>query len=304
MDLHHLQLFVEVVRRGSFAAVARDHRSAPSSISRAVRSLEEALGVRLFQRSTRRLELTEAGRGYFASVEGLVEELQRAAEVASKLTETPSGTLRITASATFGQVGIVPLLPAFTQRYPQLAIELLLTDTRLDLVADRIDVAIRLGPLTDSTYIASRLHIERYVICATPHYLAHHGRPTCPAELSRHNTLHLPLPEFDNWQFRAPNGRIEKVAVQSRLLISNAQALKQCALAHMGIALLPRWVVTQEERRGELERLLPEYAVGTSEFEIPVWLLYPSRRYLPLKVRAFAEFMRDAFRHAAPWESD
>jgi DNA-binding transcriptional LysR family regulator len=303
MNLGNLQLFVEVVRRGSFAAVARDRDSAPSSVSRAIRSLETELGVRLFQRSTRRLELTEVGQQYFASVEGLIEELRRAGEQATELTETPSGTLRVTAPVTFGQIGIIPLLPEFTRRYPALDIELVLTDNQLDLLVERIDVAIRLGSLSDSAYVATRLCSEPFVVCASPDYLARSGRPGEPAELSHHDCLRLHLVDYSTWQFRHPSGRVENVAIRSRVVISNALALKQCALADMGITLLPRWVVQRELASGELTELFGDYAVGANSFEVPVWLLYPSRPYLPLKVRVFADYVREAFRQAPPWKS-
>lgn len=302
MNLINLQLFVEVVRRGSFAAVARDHDMASSSVSRAVAALEEELGVRLFQRSTRRLELTEAGRHYFDSVEGAIEELVLAGQRTVELTETPRGVLRITAPATMGQIGIVPLLPAFTRRYPELDIELLLTDTRLDLLAERIDVAIRLGKLLDTSHVATRLLSAPYSICASPAYLARQGKPAQPADLTGHDCLHLHLPDFQNWRFRDKQGRIETVMVRSRVVISNAQALKQCALADMGVTLLPEWVVRGELARGELVALFTDFSVGVTEFEIPVWLVYPSRRHLPLKVRVFSEFVRESIRDTPPWQ--
>ena len=300
MNLANLQLFIEVVRRGSFAAVARDHDVASSSVSRAVAALEDELGVRLFQRSTRRLELTEAGRHYFDSVEGAIEEIALAGQRTAELTESPRGVLRITAPSTMGQIGIVPLLPAFTQRYPELDIELLLTDTRLDLLVERIDVAIRLGTLLDTSHIATRLFSAPYTICASPAYLARHGTPTQPAELAHHDCLHLNLPDFENWRFRDLQGRLAKVAVHGRVVISNAQALKQCALTDMGITLLPEWVVKEELTMGGLVPLFTDFSVGVTEFEISVWMVYPSRRHLPLKVRVFAEFVREHFRRSPP----
>lgn len=301
MNLGNLQYFLEVVRRGSFSAVARDHDKAPSSISRAVAALEEELGVRLLQRSTRRLELTEAGRHYHHSVEGLIEELLRAGERTAELTGAPRGVLRVTASATFGQIGIVPLLPDFTRRYPELDIELLLTDTRLDLLAERIDVAIRLGPLLDTAHVATRLCSEPFHVCASPGYLARHGRPELPAELAQRDCLHLSLPEYASWRFRDREGRTVIVTVRSRLVISNAQALKQCALADMGITLLPRWVVHRELAGGALVDLFPGLAAGAAEFEVPVWLIYPSRSQLPRKVRVFVDYVRDCFQKSPPW---
>ncbi len=301
MNLANLQFFIEVVRRGSFAAVARDHNMASSSVSRAVATLEEQLGTRLFQRSTRRLELTEAGRHYFDSVEGAIEELTLAGERTAELTETPRGILRLTAPVSFGQIGIVPLLPAFTRRYPDLDIELLLTDSLLDMVAERIDVAIRLGKLLDAAHIATRLCSMPLRVCASPGYLARHGNPVEPAELARHDCMHLHLADFEKWRFRDRQGKTESVTVRSRVVISNAQALKQCALADMGITLLPDWVVQRELASGDLIALFADFAVGVTEFEVPVWLLYPSRRHLPLKVRVFTEFIRERFRSSPPW---
>jgi DNA-binding transcriptional LysR family regulator len=304
MNLFNLQLFIEVVRRGSFSAVARDHDMASSSVSRAVASLEEDLGARLLQRTTRRLELTEAGRQYFEDIEGLIEELALAGERTAELSETPRGVLRFTAPATFGQIAIVPLLPAFTRRYPALDLDALLTDTCLDLVADRIDVAVRLGKLQDTSQIATQLCAVPLHVCASPGYLARHGAPARPTELARHDCMHLSLGDFSNWRFRDRSGRTESVKVHSRVVISNTQALKQCALADMGIALLPGWMVERELENGELIALFSEFAVGVTEFEVPVWLLYVSRRHLPLKVRVFVEFIREQFRNGPPWSRD
>lgn len=301
MSLANIQLFIEVVRRGSFAAVARDRNIASSSVSRAVAALEEELGTRLFQRTTRRLELTEAGRRYFDSVEDAIEALALAGERAAKLSETPRGILRVTASATFGQMGIVPLLPELTRRFPELSIELLLTDNRLDLVAERIDVAIRIGQLLDTTYVATRLGSTTYHVCASPKYLARRGKPVKPADLARHDCLQLYLSGYGTWRFRNRRGKTETIAIGSRVAISNVQAIKQCILADMGIALLPEWMVRRELASGELVALFGDYDVGAAEFEIPVWLLYPSRRHLPMKVRAFTEFVQECFKNAPPW---
>lgn len=301
MNLFNLQLFIGVVRRGSFSAVARDHDMANSSVSRAVASLEQELGARLLQRSTRRLELTEAGRRYFESVEGLIEELNLAGERTADLGAAPRGVLRVTAPVSFSQVAIVPLLPAFMQRYPEMDIELLLTDACLDLVAERIDVAIRLGALRDTSQIAARLSSAPFRVCASPGYLARQGIPVRPAELAQRDCMHLNLADFSHWRFRDRRGRIESVKVHSRVVISNTHALKQCAMSDMGIALLPEWMAGRELANGELVALFDTYTVGVTEFEIPVWMLYLSRRHLPLKVRVFVEYMQEQFQKNPPW---
>lgn len=168
MDLSALQAFVEVIRRGSFAAVARDRGTAPSSISRTIAALERELSVRLFQRSTRKLVLTAAGQRFFARIGPLVDELEAAASMAADETEQVTGRLRITAPVTFGQVALVPLLPEFARLHAALSFDLLLTDATIDLAADRVDVALRLGTPDDSSLVATRLFAMRYVVCASP----------------------------------------------------------------------------------------------------------------------------------------
>lgn len=301
MNLENLKLFVAVARRGSFAAVAYDLGKAPSSVSRAIAALEEELGVRLLQRNTRRQLLTQAGIAYLEAVEEATETLAQASDQAAALTERPRGVLRVTASATFGQIGILPLLPDFMARYPGLDVELLLTDTRLDLIAERIDIAIRLGHLTDNTLIATKLASAPFRICASPAYLKRFGMPKSPSELAGHDCIHPALPGFGVWRFRDTDGLTVEVAVHSRLICSNALALGQCAVSGMGVTLLPDWVAQTGLVSGELVDLFPNWRVGTTEFEVQIWIVYPSRRHLPLKVRLFIDHVKEAFSGKVPW---
>ena len=304
MDLDNLQIFIEVVRRGSFAAVARDRDVNPSSISRSVAMLENELGVLLFQRSTRQLEITEAGELYLERIEPIVEELQRARDLAADISAHPRGRLRITAPVTFGQIAIVPHLPELTTRYPDLSIELILQDSVDDLLAEHFDIALRLGPLRDSAFIASRLCGMDFVVCASPAWLEKHGEPKKPEQIAGQDCLVFPLAGFNsNWRFRDSQGVITEVAVRSRCSISNARALKECCVAGMGLTLLPQWVVWRELRDGVLRRILPGYDASGNDFESAAWLLYPSRRYLPLKVRVFVDFLKGKFSEPTPWET-
>ncbi|MBV8689096.1 MAG: LysR family transcriptional regulator, partial [Candidatus Eremiobacteraeota bacterium] len=276
----------------------------PSSISRSIAALEDELKVRLFQRNTRRLTPTEAGTVYFDRVEPLVDELDRAHLAAAEAGETPVGTLRITAPVSFAQLNIVPLLPEFSRRYPELAFDLLLTDTVLDLVAERIDVAIRLGPLADTGLIAQRLTPMIGRVCATPGYLAARGRPASPEDLQDHNCLLLDhLPGFDSkWRF-VKDGRRFEVPVRGTIRSSNALALKQCALAGMGVILQALWVVGRELKEGVLIDVFPGYSVTAANFPSPAaWALYPSRTYVPLKVRVFLNYLKAQFHDESPWE--
>ena len=304
MEVATLRAFVEVMRRGSFAAVARDRGVAASSVSRAIAALEDELGIRLFQRSTRRLAPTEAGSLYFERIEPIVVELERARLMAADMGDRPTGTLRVTAPVSFAQLNLVPLMPELGERYPDLILELLLTDRQVDLVAERIDVALRLGRLSDSALVARRLCPMVSVVCASPGYLSRRGRPRAPGDLPDHDCLLFPMPGWSTrWRFRDSQGRISEAPVNARLTISNALALGQCALAGMGLSLLPRWIIGRELYDGSLVDVFPDHEVTATDFDTAAWLLYPSRSYLPLKVRAFVDFLEQTFHRGAPGES-
>ena len=288
-----LQIFVEVVRQGSFAAVARDRDVDPSSVSRTVAKLEKDLGIRLFQRTTRKLSPTEAGIVYFSRIAPLLEDMQQARDLAYAVAGKPKGVLRVTASVSFGQTCIVPMLSKFCADYPDLTVDLQLTDAIVDLVAERIDLAVRLGHLTDSTLIARRLMPMLYRVCASPGYLRQQGKPDSPNAIANHNCLLFPLTGFrSRWIFKNQQGQITTVSIQGRTVISNAVALQQCAIADMGIALLPHWLVDSSLAQGVLIDLFPDYQVTATEFDTAAWLVYPSRSYIPLKVLAFIDALK------------
>ncbi|MBE9031992.1 LysR family transcriptional regulator [filamentous cyanobacterium LEGE 11480] len=293
MDISVLQLYVDVVQQGSFAAVARAHNIDPSSVSRAIAKLEAELGIRLLQRTTRQLSPTEAGMAYFERIEPLMQEMQQAIAIASEVTGQLQGVLRVTASVAFGLQRIVPLLPEFEQTYPKLTVELLLTDTNLDLVAERVDLAVRLGLLQDSTLIGQRLMQTHYFVCASPSYIAKQGAPAQPIDITAHNCLLFPLAGFrSRWRFRDSQGETVTVAVQGNTVISNAIGLQQCVIAGMGIALLPNWLIQADLHSGRLVNLFPDYGVTATDFDTAAWLVYPSRAYVPSKVRIFIDFLR------------
>jgi len=303
MEIETLRTFVEVMRRGNFAAVARDRNVDPSSVSRTIGALEQQLGARLFNRTTRHLSPTEAAVAYLDRIEPMIDELERAALAVADSGDKPRGVLRITAPVTFAQVNLVPLLPEFARRYPELSFELLLTDTLLDLVQERVDIALRLGRLADSSLIAHRLCDMAYTVCASPEYLKRAGRPKTPSELERHECMRYPVQGYGaRWRFRSGEGPVSEVAVRGRVVVSNGMALRQCAVAGMGIIMLPRWNVAQELRTGVLVDIFPDYRATASEFDVAAWLLYPSRSYLPMKVRVYVEFLKEKFKHGAPAE--
>lgn len=292
MDLKVLKTFIEVMRQGSFAAVAREHNIDPSSISRAISGLEQELGVRLFHRTTRKLSPTEAGLNYCDRIAPLLEEMQQAVELVTE-SEQPKGTLRVTASVSFGLKCIVPLLAEFEALYPELSIELLFTDSRLDLVMERIDLAIRLGQLDDSTLIAQKLMGTRYAVCGSPNYLEQHSQLKQPQDITQHNCLLFPLAGFrTRWIFRDARGARLEIPIKGRTIISNAVGLQECAIAGMGLALLPQWLTDTEIKAGRLIKVLPDYDVTATTFNPSAWLVYPSRRYIPLKVKVLIDFLK------------
>ena len=295
MDLSTLQLFVEVVRQGSFAAVARHRDMEPSSVSRAIAALEKELGIRLFQRTTRQISPTESGAMYYERIVPLLEEMKQAISAATEQSGNPQGSLRVTASVSFGLICIVPLLPEFEAAYPDLNVDLVLTDSVLDLVGERIDVAIRLGVMADSSLIAQRLIPTQYFICASPQYLAQHGTPQRPQELPLHECLRFPLSGFrSRWIFKNSTGEIDEVTVQGRTIISSAIALRDCAIAHMGLALLPHWLIQPDLDTGRLVNVFSDYAITATNFDTAAWFVYPSKRYMPLKVKVFMDFLKQS----------
>jgi len=297
MELDALRIFVEVAQRGSFAAVARARDTDPSSISRAVAALEDRLGLRLLQRTTRRVTLTEAGSLYLARVEPLVAELARAGEEAAAAAAGPSGTLRLTTSVAFGQMKLVPLVPGLRAAFPAMRLELLLTDSNLDLVAERIDLALRLAPRVVGDFVAARLLATRYRVCATPEYLAAHSPMPTPAHLAGRSCLLSDLPEYRScWRFRDDSGHVSEIAVSGDVVTTNALALRACALAGLGPALLPDWLICEDLRQGRLVDPFPNHRATATDFDTGVWLVYPSRLWLPAKVRAAMGYIREAMK--------
>ena len=292
MDVTSLRLFCEVARLGSFAAAARQGDVDPSSVSRTIALLEQELGVRLFQRTTRRLSLTEAGDLYLRRVEAIVDELDRARDEAQAVSIEPSGTLRLTTSVAFGQICIVPLIAVFRARFPDLKLELVMTDANLDLVANRVDLAVRLGPSLDGDLVATKLMDTRYRVCAAPSYLRQAPALRTPDDLTRHRCVLFTFPEFrSRWLFRGGGG-VSEVAVDGDVLISNALALREAALAGIGPALLADWLIRDALAAGTLVDLFPQHEVAATSFETAAWLLYPSRAFLPNKVRVAIDFLK------------
>ncbi|MEM1361503.1 MAG: LysR family transcriptional regulator [Pseudomonadota bacterium] len=282
-----------VARQGSFAAAARVLNLDPSSVSRTVANTESELGLRLFQRSTRALTTTEAGAIYLAQITPLLEEFDRAQEAAQQAVRGPTGVLKMTTSVSFAQICVVPHLKEFLDLNPAISLELLPTDANVDLIGEKIDLAIRLAPAPEGDLISSKLRSTRYIVCASPDYAARHVPIDRPVDLQKHDCLCFALPGYRTlWRFRQSDGVVTEVAIHGRLVVSNALALHRTALDGLGPSLLPDWLVGPDIARGDLLDLLPEFECTATGFDTAAWALYPSRSYLPQKVRAMIDFLR------------
>lgn len=294
MEINAVRVFVDVMKQGSFAAVARQRRVDPSSVSRSIANLEEELGFRLFQRTTRRLAPTEAADEYFARVEGLISEFDLASEAALDLVSMPTGTLRVTACTSFGQRVLAPILAEFRSRYPELTIDLQLLDHAVDLVEDKIDLAVRFGNKPEGNFMVSRLVPRHFRVCASPAYIEEHGVLNNPSALEERDSLLFSLPGYRSaWKFRREGEPVFSVPVAGHLLISHGLTMTQCAVAGLGPALLPDWLCGKEIADGELMDLFPDYECTATDFDTSAWLVYPSRSYMPAKLRVFIDFLRE-----------
>lgn len=294
MDILSLRTILLVQTHGSLAAVARIMDVDPSSVSRTVSTVEAELGVRLFQRTTRQLTVTEVGQAYLLRLAPLIEEMDAAQEEALGHLSKPTGILRITASVAFSYQMIIPLLPDFQKRFPDIVVDLQSSDSNLDLVENSIDLAIRLAPAPKGDLISTQLMTTIYKVVASPDYLNEIEKPKDPKELANLNCLRFALPEIQNkWTFQSGNKNSFSVAVTGSPMISNALALRKAATMGMGVALLADWLINEDLKQGRLIELFPNYQSTATTFETAAWGLYPSRTYLPRKVRVMIDYLKE-----------
>lgn len=293
MNVAALEVLFDVVLHGSLSAVARDRQLTTSTISRMIASLEAELGTRLLQRTTRKVTPTEAGLRLLEQTKPHLEGLRRARESLTDASGPPRGELRITASTSFGIHRLAPLLGEFSQVYPELQLEMHLTDAVVDIVAQRYDVAIRHGALEDSTLIAQRLLKSRYIVCASRAYLRKFRPPREPRELSSHRCLVFPLAGVSRaWRFKKKSGGTETIELPNALVVNSGLALRQCALDGAGIALLSDWLIGEDVKSGKLVDLFPGTVASPSHFQPVISAVYPSREQVPRKVKALIEFLK------------
>ena len=293
-----MRLFLTVVQTGSLSGAGRQSGLSPASVSRQVTALEDDLGVRLLNRTSRRLSLTEAGQVYLEHAERLLQDIDELRDAVSQMAVKPRGTLRIQSRISLGTQHVAPLIPTFLALYPDLKIDLWLTDNDLDLTEHGIDLAIRTGDLSDSTLIGRRLASSPRVICASPQYWAEHGKPTTPEALMDHNCLTYRF-EFGTaaalWQFRIDTGQSINIQVAGNFQTNNGEALRVATLSGLGVAMLPAWSVKDHLKAGSLERVLSDYETTVSDLDFGIYAVYLSRRNLSAKTRLFVDHLVTEF---------
>ncbi|WP_394537989.1 LysR family transcriptional regulator [Lysobacter enzymogenes] len=297
-----LNLFLRVLDLGSISAAARSLDLSAAVASQRLKRLERELGVRLLHRTTRQLHATaeglalaERGRALIEELEGLTDDLRRAGS-------EPSGQLRVTTSAAFGRMYLSPLLPEFQRRYPLVRLSVNLSDENLDLIAAGMDLAIRIGTLDDSNLVARKLAHNRRVLACSPDYLRRHGTPRTPQDLAGHECLLLVGAQgrLEHWRVLDAAGRESVVRVNGRLESNFGEVLRDAAIAGLGIAHFSVWHVHEDLRAGRLVQVLPRHRLP----DTAIHAVMPQRRYVPLRVRAFIDFMAESFGEVPPWERE
>lgn len=291
--------FVEVARCSSFVAAAKTLGTTPATVSRRVARLEDSLGARLFTRTTRHVILTDAGRNYLQRCEPILKLLDDVdLSLANEADEEPRGTLRISMPGAFGRRYGAAMLATFRNQYPQLLLEISLTDRIIDIVDERIDVAIRLADLPDSNLIARKLAPNHRILCASPALIKKQGTPTTLADLNRYNCLlfsgyeHSPI-----WQLHGPDGSLSH-RINPTVMSNDIEVLYEMILTGHGVTMLPTFIAGPAIHNGLLMQVLPQWK-GQETF---IWAIHPSRRLVPAKVRYFVDYLVKCFANHLPWD--
>ncbi len=292
-----ISTFVEVLAKGSLSAAARAEGIAPAMIGRRLDALEERLGVKLLQRTTRKIALTDEGSAFLEDCQRILAELAHAEAAVSERSAKASGQLVITAPAGFGRQHIAPLLPSFLAEHRHVNLVLHLNDRVVDLIDEGIDVAIRIAELSDSNLIGVKLAANKRVVVASPAYIKRYGTPATPDDLSRHNCLAFSSDGSQRgWTFRQ-QGKNVTLKVNGNMVCNDGEVLHHWALAGKGLAWRSMWEVGAAIEAGELVTLLDDYASPGND----IYALFTQRRHLPLRIRAFVDFLRNAFAQSEFW---
>ena len=293
-----MRVFAEVARRGSFTAAAEHLEISRVMVTRHVAALESWLQTRLLQRSTRRISLTEAGEVFLTQSRQMLELSAEMQERSGERDRAPRGQLRVTTSMSFGMAHLAAAVAEYLALYPDVAVDLLMIDRAVNLIEDRVDLAVRISGELDPNLVARRIAPCRSVVCASPAYLARRGTPQRPADLAEHNCLTYSRFGKGEWRFRA-GGDESSVAVGGNLSANEATVLTQAARVGAGIALQPTYLVGPLIRSGELVRLLPDWQPP----ELVIWGVYLSRQHVPATLRTLLDFLVQRFQGQPHWDA-
>ena len=289
-------IFARVARTGNMSAAGREMGLSPAVVSKRISLLEERLGARLFQRTTRQLTLTETGEGYFKRVLDILSLISEADDFVSRRNTIPRGLLKITAPTSFSRFHLAPFLPAFLEKYPEIQLDLHLTDNFVDIIRDGYDLAIRIGALEDSSLVARKLSPDTRFMVASPAYLERNGPPKSLKDLENHNCLCAGAQDL--WALEGPGGN-HSIRIKGNIRSNSAELIREALLAGVGIGLRGTWEVGSEIKSGKLQIVLPRFR-GSSKMAI--YAVYPSRDFMPAKVEGFLELMNQHFGPEPSWD--
>jgi DNA-binding transcriptional LysR family regulator len=288
-NLFDYEIFARVIKAGSLSAAARELRSSPAMISKRLTRLEDRLGVRLLQRTTRRMTPTQVGQSFFERVVAVLAAVEDAENFATVDSERPRGLLKVSLPTAFGRLHVAPRLKPFLEAYPDLKLQIELSDEYADLVAGSFDMAVRIGTLPDSSLVARRLAPNRRVLCAAPQYLTQHGEPRTIKDLDRHRLL-TAGPQA-SWRLEGPDGAVV-YKPRTVLETNSSEVVREAVVAGVGIGFRSTWDVSHELKSGVLRRVLPGYGGST---DVNIHAVYAGRRLVPVKVRAFVDYLVTIF---------
>lgn len=297
MNISHLKLFTRIAATQNISVAGKEFGWSPAVSSSYINKLEQHLGVKLIHRTTRKVSLTEEGIEFLPHAKHVLETIESAKAAVGAGSITPQGTLRVAAPASFGHLHIVPALKNFIESYPEIKIDLRLSDNIIDMVEGGFDLAIRNSKMNDSTLIARKLSDDNRIICASPSYLKHHSEPQTPDDLREH--LLIQLSGMDSWIFHTPNGE-QRIKVDGVLKIDNGEAVRDACVDGIGITLCSRWIAYQDIQEGKLVEILKDYPLVS---DAAIWAVYPSSRLVAPKVRSFIDYFVDYFGEIPYWES-
>jgi DNA-binding transcriptional LysR family regulator len=296
MNIEHLKLFVRLAITNNISLAGRELGVSPAVASAHISKLEEELGVRLVHRTTRKVSLTEEGVAFLPHAEEVLASIEAARASVGSGDALPKGTLRVTAPSSFGRMHLMPALNGFLSRYPDLVIDLRLSDSIVDLVEGGFDIAIRNANLKNSTLIARKLASDNRIVCASPDYLAKFGEPSSPHDLRDHQCINLI--GLESWIFNTPDGQVS-IKTTGSFRTDHGEAVRDACANGIGVAISSTWSVYEHLERGKLVQILRDYPLVS---EAAIWAVYPSSRLLAAKVRVFIDYFTECYGSPPYWE--